>query len=239
MADDSRIGTSRQAALQKQMDIIANNIANMSTTAFKAQHIQFSEVLGAHDGAKTVQAKNTYRDLTQGALKPTYNELDFSIQGDGFFAIQVPDGTTKYTRNGSFSINGAGELVTKAGYPVLGDNGNPLTVPSGTTQIASDSTGKLTSGTTTIGTLKLVTFDNQQAMSPVGNSLYDAHDAPEQTVEKPKIAQGMLESSNVNAIVEMTEMDKVMDMYNAAQGQQKSDHQRAETMIQILTKRET
>ena len=101
MADTTHIGLSQQVALQRQMDIVANNIANMNTTAFKAQNMLFSEYINAHDDTKTVQAKNTYRDLTQGALKPTFNELDFSVQGDGYFAVQTPEGT-RYTRKRLF-----------------------------------------------------------------------------------------------------------------------------------------
>jgi flagellar basal-body rod protein FlgF len=238
MAENTHIGLSHQVALQRQMDIVANNIANVNTTGFKAQHILFSEYLNAPDGTKTVQAKNTYRDLSQGALKPTYNELDFSVQGEGYFAVQTPKGT-QYTRNGSFSLNGSGVLVTKAGYPVLGDDGNPLTVPSGAARITADSTGVLTSEQGPIGTLKLATFDNQQMIKPIGNSLYDAESALEKAVEKPHIMQGMLESSNVNAIAELTAMDKITSAYQSAQNQQTSDHQRAESMIQILTKLET
>lgn len=238
MADTTHVGLSQQVALQRQMDIVANNIANMNTTGFKAQHMLFSEYLNAHDGTKTVQAKSTYRDLTQGALKPTFNELDFSVQGDGYFAVQTPEGT-RYTRNGSFSLNSAGTLVTKAGYPVLDNNGNPLTVPSGVTQITADVTGNLTSAQGAIGQLKLATFDNQQRLTPVGNGLYNANNAPEIAVAKPHIVQGMLESSNVNAIVEMTEMEKISSAYESAQKQQNSDHQRAESMIQVLTKLET
>ena len=238
MTDTSHIGLSRQAALERQMEVVANNIANMNTTAFKAQHTLFSEYLNAHSGEKTVQAKSTYRDLSQGTLKPTYNELDFSVQGEGYFAVQTPEGT-KYTRNGSFSLNGAGVIVTKAGYPVLGDNGSPLTVPTGAAQITVDKAGNLNSEKGSIGKLKLATFDNQQMLKAIGGNLYDANNAPEKAVRTPHVVQGMLESSNVNAIVEMTEMTKITDAYDSVQKQQTSEHQRAQTMIQILTKLET
>ena len=115
--------------------------------------------------------------------------------------------------NGSFSLNSAGVIVTKAGYPVLDNNGNPLTVPSGVTQITADIAGNLTSAQGAIGQLKLATFDNQQVLAPVGNGLYNANNAPEIAVAKPHILQGMLESSNVNAIVELTEMDKISSAY--------------------------
>jgi len=207
MADNSHIGLGRQVALERKISILANNVANISTT---------------------------YRDLSQGAIKPTYNELDFSIQGDGYFAVQAPDGI-RYTRNGSFSLDGAGGLVTREGYSVLDDNGNPLTVPPGATRITAAADGTLSTDQGTLGKLKLAMFDNQQSLTPTGNSFYDAGTQTEKTIDNPKVMQGMLESSNVNATRELIEITQVSEAYKATQNQQTSDHQRAESMIQILT----
>src|SRR3984885_2753257 len=123
------IGLSRQTTLERQLDVVANNIANVNTTGYKADSAQFEEFLtsGAHEdtfvGADRrvsyVQDRATFRDFSQGAADQTKNPLDVAIDGSGFLVVQT-DAGERYTRDGGLHIKGQGQLVTVAGNPVLG-----------------------------------------------------------------------------------------------------------------------
>ena len=232
------IGLSQQMALYNQMDMTANNIANMNTPGFKSQSLLFKEYLNktpSDTGDKISQVQNygAYRNTAQGPLTQTSNKLDVAIQGSGYFAVQTPQGT-QYTRNGSFSLNANGEIVTQSGNQVLGTSG-PLTVQQGASQINIMADGEVSTDKGTIGTLKLVSFSNEQALSPVGNSLYDAQQAVPVPVDKPHVMQGMLEGSNVQPITEMNRMLNITRMYQSVQHMLTTDHDEQRTMIQHLT----
>jgi len=239
MDNISYIGLSRQMALQSLMEVTANNMANMNTPGFKSQNMLFSEELGKTRGGmdKVSQVKNagSYRNLSQGPLTQTSNNLDFAIQGDGYFAVQTAAGV-RYTRAGSFSLNNQGEIVDKAGHKALGDNGNPLTVPAGAAHITMTDSGDLSSEKGSIGKLKVVTFSNLQDLSPIGDNLYYAGNAKEVSVARPQLAQGMLEGSNVQPILEMNKMTELLRMYQSTQNILNNDHDMIRGMIQKLTR---
>jgi flagellar basal-body rod protein FlgF len=231
------IGLSQQMALSRQMDMVANNIANMNTPGFKAQGLLFKEYVNdkGPPGSKIslVEQVGSYRNLVQGSMMQTSNPLDAAIEGDGYFAVQTPEGT-RYTRNGSFSLNGAGEIVTKEGYQLIG-SGGPLIVPQEAGQVTIMENGEVATEDGTIGKLKLVSFDNPQGLVAVGHNLFDAKDAPEQPVAAPRVRQGMLEGSNVQPVVEMNRMIQVSRMYQSAQRLMMSDHEAQRKMIQHMT----
>jgi flagellar basal-body rod protein FlgF len=239
MENLSYIGLSRQLALRSLMDVTANNIANMNTPGFKAQNIQFREYLNKTpaEGEKISQVRDagTYRDLGQGVLSPTYNKLDVAVQGDGYFAVQTPEGT-RYTRAGSFSLNSNGEIVTKTGYQVLSDGGSPLAVQPGAANITISEGGTVSSEKGSIGKLKLVTFEDEKGIKAMGDNLYSAGSTQEVPVEKPQVVQGMLENSNVQPVVEMNKMIELLRMYQSTQNMLITDHELMRGMIQKLTK---
>lgn len=237
MENVSYIGLSQQMALQQQMEMTANNIANINTPGFKSQNELFLEYVNrsaSGDTLKQVKEAGTYRDLTSGALKMTSNELDFAIQGDGYFTIETPQGT-RYTRDGSFSLNDKNEIVTQSGYKVMGDGG-ALTVQPGAVRITVSSDGSVSTEKGTVGKMKVVNFDNDQKLSPEGGNLYNAGSQQETPVDKVQIVQGSIESSNVNPIVEMNKMIEGLRLYQASQKIIQNDHERIRTMIQKLTK---
>lgn len=240
MENISYIGLSQQMALHRLMEVTANNMANMNTPGFKAQHVLFGEYLNKAEPAgkekiSQVLSSGAYRDITQGTLTHTSSQLDLAVQGDGYFAVQTPGGI-KYTRAGSFALNDKGEIVTKAGHQVLSDSGNPLTVPAGAAQITVAENGDISSEKGSIGKLKLVMFNNAQNIVPIGDNLYDAAGAQENPVEKPRIAQGMLENSNVQPILEMNKMIELLRKYQSAQNMLMTDHERIRGAIQRLTR---
>jgi flagellar basal-body rod protein FlgF len=132
METPSYVALSRQTALVRQMDVVANNLANVATPGFKAESEVFttvpirSQVRGSPAKLSYVQDFATARDFSTGPMNPTGNDLDVAIQGDGFFVVQTPNGP-RYTRFGHFQLNAAGQVVTKQGYPLLA-GGAPLSI---------------------------------------------------------------------------------------------------------------
>jgi flagellar basal-body rod protein FlgF len=239
MNDLSQTNSARQTMLRNMMDVIANNIANMSTPGFKSENLLFKEYVNKNqdEGDKGVQAKNSsgYRDLSQGILSPTFNKFDLALQGEGYFGVQTPDGV-KYTRAGAFSLNNKKEIVTKSGYPVLSDGDTPLVVQPGASAITVAENGTVSSEKGNIGKLKLVKFENPQSVVPAGDNLFDADSAGELPAEDLKVAQGMLENSNVQPVFEMNKMIEIIRMYQSTQNIVTTDHEMIRGMIQKLTK---
>jgi flagellar basal-body rod protein FlgF len=235
------IGLSRQMVLERQMDVVANNVANVNTTGFKADRSLFAEHLmpGAHEDnfvsgrdrrLSYVNDRATFHDFSQGAAEQTKNPLDVAIDGGGFFVVQTPSGE-RYTRDGSFQINNQGQLVNASGYPVLG-GGGPITFQQTDKQIniASDGNVTVVEGTNRIdsvrGKLRLVSFAQAQRLQKEGSNLYSAADgataAPDTT---SRVRQGFIEKSNVNSVLEMSRMIEVTRTYTqiSALLQQQSD----------------
>jgi len=220
-------------AQQLNVDAIANNLANVNTTSFKQTRVEFQDLMyetlrstGTPDqlggtppaelqvGDGTVPSATT-RDFGQGDLQATQNQLDFAIQGDGFFRIRMPDGTEEYTRDGSFKVSAQGNLVTSDGYVV--EPG--FTIPQDATAInvSTDGTVQATvSGQTnpvTLGQLELAKFVNPAGLHAVGANLYQETVASGTPIlSNPSstgfgtIQQGYLESSNVSVVTEMVKM---------------------------------
>jgi flagellar basal-body rod protein FlgF len=232
------VGLSQQMALYHQMDVVANNIANMNTPGYKSQNLLFKEYLNntSQEGEKISQVQDygTFRDTKQGAVTQTSNKLDVAIQGDGYLAIQTAQGI-RYTRNGSFSLDGSGNIVTQSGDQVMGSNGSPLALQAGATDISIMQNGNISSDKGEVGTLKVVTFANDQALIATGGGLYDAQGAAELPADKAKIMQGFVENSNVSPITEMNKMINISRMYQAVQHMLITDHDDQRTMIQKLT----
>ena len=229
------IGLSRQVALSRELDVVANNIANMNTTGFKADGSLFEEYLNsaaraADTRVSFVRDRATWIDMSAGALERTGNALDVAINGDGFFAVQTQRGV-RYTRSGSFQINPSGQLVTAQGDPVLGDGG-PITFQPTDRQISisPDGTISVREGNSKAdsqrGKLRLVSFANPRQLQKDGNGTfnYAGNDAPVEA-KTATIAQGSLEKSNVRAVVEMSRMIEITRSYTqiAAMLQQQSD----------------
>jgi flagellar basal-body rod protein FlgG len=222
------------AAQELQVQVISNNIANMSTTGYKRQLAEFSDLLYEHvrrigtassdqgnvlpvgidigSGVKTV---GTPRVTTQGSLSQTGNAFDMAITGDGFFKILMPDGTYSYTRDGSFMLDGTGRLVTAQGYVVQPG----ITVPQNATGFTVNTQGQVSVtpvGTTTptiLGQLTLTRFINQAGLLPIGDNLLQetpASGAPQDglpaTNGAGSIQQASLEQSNVDSVTEITNL---------------------------------
>jgi flagellar basal-body rod protein FlgF len=217
------VGLSQQMAGQRAMDVIANNLANVSTPAFKRESEMFEQYVTPveateGDPSSTVNVsfvldRGTMRDVGQGALQSTGNSLDFAISGPGYFVVQTPDGP-RYTRNGHFTLDGQGQVATEEGYPVQSDGGTITLQPQdGDLRLGPD--GSLSTDLQVLGKLRIVNFADEQNLAKVGDSLFDANGQQPQPVALPVLHQGMIETSNVKPVLEIAQMIDVLRAYQA------------------------
>jgi flagellar basal-body rod protein FlgF/flagellar basal-body rod protein FlgG len=193
-------------AKEDALELAANNLANTSTNGYKAQMEFYRSLTASLSGRRLSplnQAVNDYGvlggatlDLQAGEFVKTGNDLDLALEGSGFFVIQTPAGV-RYTRNGSFHADASGRLVTSTGDPVLGEEG-PIDLPSGSLSVSSD--GTISQQGAVVARLKIVTFPPGTTLLPEGNSLYQAPQGSELPADDPRVAQGSLESSNLNPV---------------------------------------
>ena len=222
MENAAFVGLSRQVALQRAMDVVAQNVANMSTTGYKAEQVRFREVLTTTDPTAKVGRQIDFvidqglvRDMKDGGLSRTGNTYDVAIAGEGYFTIQTPDGP-RYTRNGNFTVDNNGRLVTNEGRPVLNTNDQPITIPATAGDVVITGDGTISSANNAISKIKVVTFNAPQNLDRKSDSLYAGHDSdPARAIARPRIIQGTLETSNVQPVVEMTRMIQVQRAYES------------------------
>ncbi|RYE42703.1 MAG: flagellar basal-body rod protein FlgF [Hyphomicrobiales bacterium] len=234
MENAQLIGLSRQMALQRHMDMVANNIANVNTTGFKAEQLLFEEYkmpVAAHGDfsgedrtLSYVQDWATIQDFSDGAMIQTDAPLDLAISGDGFFTVQTAAGE-RWTRGGAFQINNEGTLVDLSGNPVMGDGGQIQFGPE-ETDIRVGADGSISSSAGAKGRLRIVEFEEQQALVREGNNLMSGGTPIAAT--NSRVLQGFTEKSNVSGVSEMAEMIRVTRAYEsiASLGQKQDDMRR-------------
>ena len=234
------IAKTGMTAQQTQLDVISHNLSNVSTTGFKRNNAVFEDLIyqnlrqvgantteqnqlptGLHLGLG-VRTVATSRNFTQGSLQETKNSLDVAINGNGFFEVNMPDGTIGYTRDGSFQVDAQGRVVTSSGLPVA----NGITVPQGATSISISADGvvsAIVAGNTQpqqLGSLAMSNFINPAGLEPVGQNLFKesaASGQPQQGTPGTNglgfIKQGFLESSNINVVEELVNMIQTQRAY--------------------------
>lgn len=254
-------------AQSQRLDTIANNLANVNTPAFKKDQQVFKEYLTANEkppeviqvpriaaspesfydmqggDISYVDSAGTYTNFTQGSLKPTGNPLDVAIDGRGFFEVATPNGV-RFTRLGSFKVDGNGQLVTKDGHPVLRNAPEGTDPAARTIQFNPDDgvisiadNGDVFQGETNLGRLALADIPNQDTLSKVGGSLYEfkKNAAPEvSNIQNPSMKSGFLEMSNVNVVQEMTDLISTTRVFESTQKAISTYDQMADKMINIV-----
>ncbi|WP_138514035.1 flagellar basal-body rod protein FlgG [Rhodoferax bucti] len=227
-------------AQQMQLDVISNNLANVSTNGFKKSHAVFEDLMyqnlrqvGSNTSEQStlptglqlglgVRTVATSRSFSQGNLQQSSNNLDVAIQGNGFFQVTMPDGTTGYTRDGAFQIDNAGRMVTSNGLPIL----NGINIPANATSIAIAQDGAVTAqvpgnvAPQPIGTITLASFINPAGLEPKGQNIYAETTASGQPNAGTAganglgtLAQGFVETSNVNVVQELVTMIQTQRAY--------------------------
>jgi flagellar basal-body rod protein FlgG len=205
--------------LQEKMDVVANNVANSTTNGFKRSGLFQDQLMGAEQANnrnKIQQALpegeiKTYVEFTQGGSIATNNKLDFSIGGDGFFSIQTPNGTA-YTRDGQFTVNQEGVLVTASGYPVLGKAGQ-INVQGEKISVSEE--GIISIDGTEVNKFDMKSFDIKQGEQREDNLWITKNQDVEVKDANPQIRQGYLETSNVSIVKEMVDMIAIQRWYQA------------------------
>jgi flagellar basal-body rod protein FlgF len=246
MENPSYIALSQQMALRRQMDVIATNIANVSTPAFKADRIMFSEYVagrapypqmtgGRRGGLSFVNEVGMLRDTSEGAMIQTGNALDLAISGPGFFAVETPAGP-RYTRAGAFRLDQDGRIVTADGYPLLDQQNRPISVPPGDTRIEISARGAVVTESGEAGRIQIAHFEDEQAMRKLGGGLYETDQDPLPADPSAEIRQGMIEGSNVKAVTELTTMMDVMRRYQSAQKIIDTEHDLQRRAIEKLSR---
>ncbi len=201
------VALSGQYARQREMKVLANNIANMSTPGFKQERLLFSQyVAQSQKGGPVayVTDDGNNLDMRQGPLTRTGNSLDVALNGEGWLAVTTPSGTS-YTRDGHLQLNAQGQLVTTDGYLLQGDGGAPISVPANAGAITIGTDGTVSTPQGTIGHIPVFKFANEQLMVPQSGNLYTTKQTP-QPATSTKIMQGMIEGSNVQPILAITQL---------------------------------
>jgi flagellar basal-body rod protein FlgG len=234
MEVSQRIAVTGMLASQRQLEVVSNNLANVNSTGFKRAVAHTTDagyqagltapvgpggvdvrLVGIGEGT---QVSDIAHEFMPGSLQATGNSLDLALQGDGFFQVTMPDGSTGFTRDGSFGLDAGGQLVTNGGLPIESDTGSKLVVPADATGVRFDNAGQLVATDTTgadqvIGRLALVRFPNSGGLQANGQNVWTATPAsgaataiPQGAPNAPLVVAGALEGSNVDMADEFTRL---------------------------------
>lgn len=214
----SYIMSSHMIGQRHRLDTVADNVANVNTVGYKRQTLDFQELVSRQQGQEVGSFANhngTRLEFVQGGLSPTGNPLDVAIMGEGFLAVQVGN-NVHYTRNGHMNIDAEGQLVNDLGEPVLDANNAPINIPQDSTELTITSDGTVNNQNGAIAALGVYSFDNPKMMQRTGNNGYIPINQPAIPVETPRVSQGFLENSNVNAVQETVKMTDLARKYESA-----------------------
>lgn len=219
MQDSLYVSLSAQMAIQRRLDTIADNVANASTVGFHATGVKFEDVVSGH-GQKAVSfasSGNTFLSSAHGSLTETGNPFDFAIRGEAWFGLETPAGTVM-TRDGRFSINDMGQLISVEGFSVLDAGGAPIQLDPRGGPPEGGADGSLRQGDNFVGSIGLFTFEPGQNFVRYGNSGIIPSREPEPVTDRADIGvnQGFVEESNVNPVLEMTRLITVQRAFENA-----------------------
>lgn len=227
---------SRQSGLWKEMQVVANNIANGSTSGYRREGVVFAEMVErANVAGRAIaftDARARLTDPTQGTLAQTGGTFDVAIEGDGFFQVETPGGV-RLTRAGRFMPNAAGELVTPQGHRVLDQGGAPVFVPPDAAAVTIAADGTVSADGQALAALAVVVPADGTQLTREDGVLFNP-DGAVAPVEAVSVAQGYLEGSNVNPVIEITRMIAVQRAYEMGQRLAEREDQRARDAIRLL-----
>lgn len=225
----------QQSALQRHMEIVAQNIANANTTGFKARDLMFEEYVKQPDSKNQFHFgidKASIRNTSQGMLLKTDNPLDVAISGNGYFAVRTSQGI-QYTRQGSFQMDGEGNVTTVDGFPVLDAGGQGLVIPRDAQQIAIGSDGSVATEKGTVGKLQITKFEREQAMQETYGGYFTTSEAGTPDVNA-SVTQGMLEASNVKPVIQVSNVIEISRSYQRVSTLINSENERMRNAIRTL-----
>jgi flagellar basal-body rod protein FlgF len=237
MDNTTYIALSRQQALWNQLEVVANNLANVNTTGYKGTDVLFTQYLErVKQNDRTFEDKVAFthdfglvRNLAQGAFNYTGNIYDLAVQGEGYFATQGDGEPVRYTRAGNFTLNAESQLVTQDGRLVLGTDDQPIVLPPDVGEVMIQGDGSVINQATAeaIAQIKVVRFDNERLLKQVDGTGFEAVPGQQPIdLPNPKLAQGVLEDSNVNGVSEMTRLIALNRTYADVTRMVEQEHER-------------
>lgn len=227
------VALGRQSGLMREMQVVANNIANISTTGFRREGVAFAEHVARLEEEPSLSMANgdaRIVDLSQAGLVPTGGAFDFAIQGEGFFLVETPEGN-RLTRAGAFTPSAEGELVTLDGHRLLDSGGAPVFVPPGA-KVALGEDGTLSANGVAVAQIGAWQPTDPLALRHQSGTLFDGGEV--EPAEGAVLKQGFLEESNVNPVAEVARMIEVQRAYEMGQKFLEAEDSRARTVIQTL-----
>lgn len=230
------VALTRQSGLLKEIQSVANNIANISTTGFRREGVVFAEMVEALpiEGGSVAMtaARGRYTDELQGALVQTGGSLDLAIEGEGYFTVLTPEGE-RLTRAGAFARNADGEMVNMAGHQLLDEGGGPIVIPFEAESIGVAGDGTVSVNGEPVARIGLVTVEGETRMFREAGVLFRV-DGDVVPLEDGQLAQGFLEQSNVNAVGEMARMIMVQRAYEYGQKLMDNENERIRLVVRVL-----
>ena len=224
----------RQSGLMREMQVVANNIANISTSGFRREGVVFEEYVARMDAGPSLSMANASGrvvDLTQAGISQTGGAFDFAIQGDGFFLLETPQGE-RLTRAGSFTPSAAGELMTHDGYRLLDQGGAPVLVPPTARSVAVAQDGTVSADGAPVARIGLWQPTDPMSLQHQAGTMFSATGV--EPVDGGTIMQGYLEDSNVNPVMEIARMIEVQRAYELGQSFMDQEDKRVRAVVETL-----
>lgn len=230
------VGLTRQSGLLKELQAVANNIANISTTGFRREGVVFAESVQALEveggSVSMATARVRFTDDISGSMTQTGGTFDLAIDGPGFFMVETPQGE-RLTRAGNFTPNADGDLVTFTGYRVLDSGGSPIFIPPDAGEIGIAEDGTMSVNGRPIAQIGIYNVDDPQSLTREDGVMFKA-DGNALPAENPRVKQGFIEGSNVDAVTEMARLIEVQRAYELGQNLLDSEDERIRSSIRTL-----
>ena len=207
------------SASARWQELISQNLSSGSIPGYRKQEVSFSQIQSLANAAQTVPTASAATNFTQGPLRNSGSNMDFAIDGPGFFEVQMPNGKHAYTRDGEFGLNAQGQVVTKQGYLVLSDGGPIQMDPANSMPLYIAPTGEISQGADTKGKLRLVEFPQPNQLNSLGGGYFVSNNKQVQPQDATTsvVRQGFLEGANTTPVDEMVSLITAMRMFEANQ----------------------
>lgn len=226
---------SRQDGLLREMQVIANNVANANTTGFKSNHVLFAEhvvAAGAESEGLSMGTLGAHSyDFSQGQFTYTHGQFDFAIQGDGFFVVETPAGD-RLTRAGNFQLSADGDLIDFEGNPVLAAGGGRISIPREVTDLSIGADGTISANGEILSQIGVVNTEGD--LKQESGTRFIPPEGGYDQLDDPQILQGVLEQSNVSSVLEITRLIEVQRAYEAGQTLTEKEDDRVSRLINTI-----
>ena len=231
---------SRQTGLWKEMQVVANNVANLSTAGFRREGVVFTEMLEAlpneGGGVAMAAARARFSDPSQGAMNQTGNPMDLAIQGRGYFMVETPEGN-RLTRAGAFALNTEGEMVNPDGLRLLDVGGAPIFIPPDAANVSVAQDGTVSADGNPLAQVGIYEVQDDAALSRQHGTLFDPGEDEPLAIENAVVLQGFIEGSNVSPVTEMARMIEVQRTYEMGMKFLENEHERIINVTRHLGQR--